>query len=45
MAEAALRRSEAILDRAQQIAHVGSWEWDLQSQEVFLSGQNYRICF
>ncbi len=43
VAEAALRRSEAILDRAQQIAHVGSWEWDLQSQEVYWSGQNYRI--
>src|SRR4030065_239743 len=25
--EAALRRSEAILDRAQQIANIGSWEW------------------
>ncbi len=27
--EQALRRSEATLERAQQIAHVGSWEWDL----------------
>ena len=42
-AENALRRSEAILDRAQQIAHVGSWEWDLQGNSVFWSGQMYRI--
>ena len=38
-AEAALRRSEGILERAQQIAHVGSWEWDLSSQEVQWSDQ------
>ncbi len=42
-AEAALRRNESILDRAQQIAHTGSWEWDLGSQEVRWSDQNYRI--
>ncbi len=42
-AETALRRSEALLDRAQQIAHVGSWEWDLFSQGVQWSDQNYRI--
>ena len=41
--EAALRRSEAILDRAQQIAHVGSWEWDLLTQEVHWSDQMYRV--
>ena len=41
--EAALRRSEAILDRAQQIAHVGSWEWDLLKQEVHWSAQMYRV--
>ena len=28
-AEQALRRSEATLERAQHIAHIGSWEWDL----------------
>ncbi len=43
LAEAALRRSEAILDRAQQIAHVGSWDWDLLTQEVYWSDQMYRI--
>ncbi|MBI4990059.1 MAG: EAL domain-containing protein [Rhodocyclales bacterium] len=43
LTEAALRRSEAILDRAQQIAHVGSWEWDLLKQEVYWSDQMYRV--
>ena len=42
-AETALRRSEAILDRAQQIAHVGSWEWNLLDSSVCWSGQMYRI--
>ena len=42
-AEAALRRSESILDRAQHIAHVGSWEWDLASQAVHWSDQMFRI--
>ena len=41
--EAALRRSESILDRAQHIAHVGSWEWDLASQAVHWSDQMFRI--
>lgn len=42
-AEAALRRSEAVLERAQQIAHIGSWEWDLATQAVRWSDQMYRI--
>ena len=42
-AETALRRSEGILERAQQIAHVGSWEWNLLDNSVFWSGQMYRI--
>jgi|GEM_PF-6299543 len=29
--ELALRRGEATLERAQEIAHIGSWEWDLES--------------
>ncbi len=41
--ETALRRSEALLDRAQQIAHTGSWEWDLLTQAVRWSDQLYRI--
>ena len=42
-AETSLRRSEAILDRAQQIAHVGSWEWNLLDNSIYWSGQMYRI--
>jgi len=41
--EAALRRSEAILDRAQQIAHIGGWDWDLLKKEVYWSDQMYRV--
>jgi diguanylate cyclase (GGDEF)-like protein/PAS domain S-box-containing protein len=43
LAEAALRRSESILDRAQQIAHTGSWEWDLNTHAVYWTGQMYRV--
>ncbi len=42
-AEAALRKSEAMLARAQQVANLGSWEWDIASGEVFWSEQHYRI--
>lgn len=38
-AEAALRRSEASLTRAQHIARLGSWEWDLRSGNVNWSDQ------
>jgi len=42
-AEAALRRSEASLARAQQIANVGSWEWDLASHGMVWSDQTYKL--
>ncbi len=42
-AETALRRSESILDRAQHIAHVGSWEWGLLTREVRWSDQMFHI--
>jgi diguanylate cyclase (GGDEF)-like protein/PAS domain S-box-containing protein len=38
-----LRRSEAILDRAQQIAHIGSWEFDLITQDMYWSEELFRI--
>ncbi len=38
-AEAALRRSEASLTRAQHIARLGSWEWDLRSGGMLWSDQ------
>jgi PAS domain S-box-containing protein len=42
-AEEALRRSEAGLAEAQRIAHLGSWEWDLETGEVWCSDEAYRI--
>ncbi len=39
----ALRRSEANLANAQRIAHIGSWETNLQSGELFWSDEVYQI--
>jgi diguanylate cyclase (GGDEF)-like protein/PAS domain S-box-containing protein len=36
-------RSEASLREAQSIAQVGSWTWDLKTQEVIWSDEMYRI--
>jgi len=41
--QAALRESEARLDRAQSIAGIGSWELDLASGQYVWSKQLYRI--
>ncbi len=38
-----VRRSEASLARAQKIAHLGNWEWDVQRNTVKWSGQTYHI--
>jgi PAS domain S-box-containing protein len=42
-AEEALRRSEASLAKAQEIARLGSWEWDLKSNQMTWSTQLYRV--
>ena len=42
-AEAALRRSEASLDAAQRLAHLGSWSWDPETGEVYWSDELYRV--
>lgn len=42
-AEAALRRSEESLARAQRIARLGSWEFDIVRGQIELSDQIYRI--
>jgi len=41
--EGELRRSEGALAEAQRIAHVGSWEWDLATDEIRWSDETYRI--
>jgi PAS domain S-box-containing protein len=43
VAAEALSRSEAQLAEAQQIAHVGSWELDLGSQQLSWSAEHCRI--
>ena len=42
-AEEALRQSEASLAHAQEIAHLGSWEWDLATDDMRWSDETYRI--
>src|SRR5262249_20014558 len=42
-AQAALRDSEQRLDRAQEIAGIGSWEFDLRSRRRVWSKEMYRI--
>lgn len=41
--EAELRRREELLAEAQRIAHLGSWEWDVESDRVTWSDEMYRI--
>jgi len=42
-AQTALRESEAELSRAQHIAHIGSYNWDLITGEVKWSDESYRL--
>jgi PAS domain S-box-containing protein len=42
-AEEALRRSEASLAEAQRMAHLGSWEWNVRTGEVWWSDEVFRI--
>ena len=42
-AEESLRRSEERLERAQEIAHLGSWELDLFDNRLIWSDEVYRI--
>lgn len=39
----ALRRSEASLRNAQRIAHIGSWDWNLETGVLEWSDENFRI--
>src|SRR5579863_8745872 len=38
-----LRESNARLEEAQSVAHVGHWEWDLETDAVIWSDETYRI--
>ncbi|MHC5730159.1 MAG: PAS domain-containing protein, partial [Nostoc sp.] len=42
-AEEELQRSETLLATAQKIAHLGSWEWYLESQKQIWSAETFRI--
>lgn len=42
-AEEELLRSTEALERAQQVAHIGSWEWDVASDKLTWSDEMYRI--
>lgn len=41
--EAALRESERMLAKAQEIAHIGSWRWNLRTDELEWSDEMFRI--
>ena len=41
--EQALRQSEVRLVRAQKIAGIGSWEWNVQTGEIYWSDELFRI--
>lgn len=42
-AEEALRKNEAMLAKAQQIAHLGNWDWNIGTNELIWSDEIYRI--
>lgn len=39
----ALKDNEEFLDRSQRVASVGSWEWDVESNQVKWSKEMYRV--
>ena len=41
--ETALKESEISLAEAQRIAHIGSWEWNIQTDKIILSNELYSI--
>jgi PAS domain S-box-containing protein len=42
-AEAAVRRGEASLAAAQRLTHIGSWEWNVLTDEAIWSDETFRI--
>ncbi|MCL5422552.1 MAG: PAS domain S-box protein, partial [Nitrospirae bacterium] len=43
LTEQALRTSEERLSKAQEMAHVGNWEWNIVTNELYWSKEVYRI--
>jgi PAS domain S-box-containing protein len=41
--EGALRKSEASLSEAQRIAHLGNWDWNIETDQLHWSDEIYRI--
>lgn len=42
-AEEALKKSQRGLARAQELAHLGSWDWDIPANSITWSDETYRI--
>jgi len=42
-AETALKKSQYILSKAQEIAHVGNWAWDIKNDKQNWSDEGFRI--
>jgi diguanylate cyclase (GGDEF)-like protein/PAS domain S-box-containing protein len=42
-AEAALQKIQASLAKAQRLAHLGSWDWDINKNKISLSDEIFRI--
>lgn len=42
--EAELEKSRVLMTDAQQLAHIGSWEWDVLANELTWSDELYQIC-
>jgi len=42
-ADEALKKSEKTLSKAQEIAHIGSWEWNLKTKQLKWSDEMYQI--
>ena len=42
-AEEELRQSRRRLEEAEEVAHIGYWEWDLASNDIVWSGELYRL--
>src|SRR4051812_40083104 len=41
--EEKLKHSESLLAEAQELAHIGSWNWDLLSNQIEWSDEHFRI--